>query len=288
MVTSSTQTNYIRHLNAFFAQVWKDDRLRTHHISLYMALFQVWNHNRFQHPFPVLREEVMILSRIGSRNTYVKCMKELQQYQYITYRPAKHPYAPSLVTMMPLADFISGSATEQLPLFSSSTWPKSEPHDQYKNEPHTWLKNGTRSGSKVGHIYNKHINNIKRERENILPPPKKNIKNEAKKDQPGTDAPRAENTGSATRNLPALSQVQEFFNAAGYPKTEADKFFHHYQANGWLQGGKTPIADWQAAAHKWALNIHPLKTQNNDQYTQSPAKPGRLHTNENKSYADPL
>lgn len=35
------KVNYIRHVNAFFAQVRKDNRLRAHHISLYMALFQV-------------------------------------------------------------------------------------------------------------------------------------------------------------------------------------------------------------------------------------------------------
>lgn len=296
MATSSAQINYIRHLNAFFAQVWKDDRLHAHHISLYMALFQIWNLHRFQNPFPILREEVMTLSRIGSRSTYVNCLKQLQQFQYITYQASKQPYSPSLITILPLADFLADPNAEQLSLFVGAMWPKSEPPNQYenrphvrpKNEPRTRPKSGPLSGPKVGHIYNKHINNLKRERENPLPPSKKDEKNKAKKDQIDNGAPGTENATGAARILPTLPEVQELFNAHVYPKMEADKFFHHYQANGWRQGGKTLIADWQAAAHKWILNIHQHKPESNDKYTKPATRAGRLHVNENKSYSDPL
>ncbi|WP_211302090.1 hypothetical protein, partial [Chitinophaga niastensis] len=137
-------------------------------------------------------------------------------------------------------------------------------------------------------FYNKQINNYKREGENRLPPPKKNYKNETENSQLDPGAPGAENANAAARILPALSQVQEFFNVHVYPEMEADKFFHHYQANGWRQGGKTLITDWQAAAHKWILNIHPQKAETHDKHTRQPTGPGRLHTNENKSYSDPL
>jgi hypothetical protein len=189
MAASSAQINYIRHLNAFFAQVRKDDRLHAHHISLYMALFQVWNQYRFQNPFPVLREEVMSLSRIGSRSTYVGCLKHLHVYQYIIYQPAKHPYAPSLITILTLTDFVADPTPEQLLLFSGAMWPKNEPRNEYETGPHmrpetgprTRPKSGPRSGPKVGHINNKHINNLKREGENMLPPPKKMEKMKLKK-----------------------------------------------------------------------------------------------------------
>ncbi|MBS0027674.1 hypothetical protein ACTJJ0_03330 [Chitinophaga sp. 22321] len=288
MKASSAQINYIRHLNAFFAQARKDDRLHAHHMSLYMALFQVWNQYRFQNPFPVLREEVMSLSRIGSRSTYVGCLKHLHACQYIVYQPAKHPYAPSLITILSLTDFVADPTREQLLLFSSAMWPKSKPRNEYETGPHMRPETGPRSGPKVGHFYNKHINNLKQEGENTLPPTKKIKKNEVKKDQLDTGAPGAENAPGTARILPALSETQEFFNAHVYPKVEADKFFHHYQANGWRQGGKTLITDWQAAAHKWVLNIHPQKPESNDRHTKPATGAGRLHINENKSYSDPL
>ncbi|WP_211302158.1 hypothetical protein, partial [Chitinophaga niastensis] len=137
-------------------------------------------------------------------------------------------------------------------------------------------------------FYNKQINNYKREGENRLPPPKKNYKNETENPQFDPGAPGAENAPSAARILPTLSEVQEFFNAHVYPEVEADKFFHYYQANGWRQGGKTLITDWQAAAHKWILNIHPPKPEHHDKRTRQSTGAGRLHTNENKSYSDPL
>lgn len=93
--------NYIRHLNAFFAQVRKDNQLRAHHVSLYMALFQVWNQHHFKKSFPILREEVVRLCRIGSMNTYTRCLKELHSYGYIHYQQGKMTM-PGIVIMLPL------------------------------------------------------------------------------------------------------------------------------------------------------------------------------------------
>ncbi|RBL90450.1 hypothetical protein [Chitinophaga flava] len=296
MPAPAAHTNYIRHLNAFFVQVRKETRLQANHVSLYLALFQVWNYHRFQNPFPILREEVMSLSCIGSRSTYVRCLKHLDYCRYIIYVQARQAYAASYVSIIPLTDFMADAHREQLFLFqdeNAAMWPKSEPHDLLKTGPHmrpnngpdTWPKTGPHTGPKVGH-FNKHINNSKRGGENRLPPPTKKNKTENLPHDP--DAPGAENAPGAARILPTLSEVQEFFNAHTYPEMEADKFFHHYQANGWRQGSKTLITDWQAAAHKWILNIHPSKPEHHDQHTRPSTGAGRLHTNENKSYSDPL
>ncbi|MEI3800387.1 MULTISPECIES: hypothetical protein [unclassified Chitinophaga] len=77
---TAAPTNYIRHMNAFFAQVRRDDRLHANHVSLYMALFQIWNQHHFKKSFPILREEVIALCCIGSMNTYTRCIKELHSY----------------------------------------------------------------------------------------------------------------------------------------------------------------------------------------------------------------
>ena len=90
--------NYIRHLNAFFFRhVKRDRRLNANHISLYMALFQCWNLNRFQNPFSITREAVMDICGIGSKNTYHKCLKELHQYGYIFYKPSINKFHKSTV-----------------------------------------------------------------------------------------------------------------------------------------------------------------------------------------------
>jgi len=93
------KTNYIQHLNTFFAQVRKDDRLHANHISLYLAIFQVWNQYRFKNPFPILREEVISLCRIGSLNTYTRCLKDLHSWNYIIYQPVPKRGAPSLISI---------------------------------------------------------------------------------------------------------------------------------------------------------------------------------------------
>ena len=69
------EINYIKHLNAVFNQFSKDNRLNPTHISLYIALFQLWNLNRFLEEFFINRDEVMQLSKIGSKSTYHRCIK---------------------------------------------------------------------------------------------------------------------------------------------------------------------------------------------------------------------
>jgi hypothetical protein len=34
-------------------------------------------------------------------------------------------------------------------------------------------------------------------------------------------------------------------------RDEAAKFFDHFEANGWRQGGRTPLRSWQAALRNW-------------------------------------
>ncbi|NLR58878.1 hypothetical protein HGH93_12250 [Chitinophaga polysaccharea] len=285
MPAPAAHTNYIRHLNAFFAQVRKENRLQANHVSLYLALFQVWNYHRFQNPFPILREEVMSLSCIGSRSTYVRCLKHLDHCRYIIYAQARQAYAASYVSIISLADFIADPHPEQLFLFqdpeAASVRPKNEPPHPRNIGPHIRPNSGPHAGPKLGH-FNKHINNSKRGGENSHTPPSKKSKHETENLLHDLDTP------GAARLTPSLSEAQEFFTACKYPETEAGKFFHHYQANGWRQGGKTLITNWQAAAHKWILNIHPLKPEHHDNHTSQSAGPGKLHTNENKSYSEPL
>src|SRR6056297_714399 len=93
------KVNYILHLNAVFEQFRKDTRLNPTHISLYLGLFQLWNLYKFKERFFVDRNELMKLSKIGSKNTYHKCIKELNHWKYIRYLPSHNPFKGSEVIM---------------------------------------------------------------------------------------------------------------------------------------------------------------------------------------------
>ena len=94
------EVNYIKHLNAVFLLFSKDNRLNPTHISLYMALFQLWNTNRFPREFFINRSEVMQLSKIGSKSTYHRCIKELHHWSYIIYSPSHNPYKGSKINIL--------------------------------------------------------------------------------------------------------------------------------------------------------------------------------------------
>jgi hypothetical protein len=85
--------NYIKHLEGFWGRLEGDRWMKACHISLYMALFQLWSLNRFAEKFPVSRAELMALSKTCSINTYAKCMTELDGWGYIRYFPSVNKHS---------------------------------------------------------------------------------------------------------------------------------------------------------------------------------------------------
>jgi len=229
--------NYIKHLNAVFEQFSKDSRLNPTHISLYMALFQLWNINRFKEKFFVVRDEVMQLSKIGSKSTYHRCIKELHHWKYVVYDPSHNPYRGSKIKMLKF-ETTSGQALV---------------HNRPKNE--------TSNGQALVPIY-KHIQTIE------------NNKNINKLDQPKNE-----------------KEVIDFFKKENWAKTEAQKFFNHYQGIGWKVGGKTKIVNWQATAKNWMLKAEEIKNNKQQSHfkdNSSSREGGNLHTTKNKNYNQPL
>ena len=101
--------NYIKHLNAVFQKIYADKRLNTTHVSLYMALFQFWNINRFPEEFYIDRQEIMQLSKIGSTATYHGCLKQMNTWKYLKYMPSHNPYKGSKIKM-----FNFGTTSDQV------------------------------------------------------------------------------------------------------------------------------------------------------------------------------
>ncbi len=91
--------NYIRHLNATFHEFYKDSRLHSGHISLYLALFFYWNLHHFPNEFYANRSEIMKMAKIGSRSTYHRLIKELSDWEYIDYLPTQNPTKKTMVRM---------------------------------------------------------------------------------------------------------------------------------------------------------------------------------------------
>lgn len=251
------EVNYIQHLNAVFKAFQEDSRLNPTHISLYLALFQLWNHHRFCESFYVNREDVMKLSKIGSKSTYHRCVKELNHYKYLVYEPSHNPFKGSKIKMLNFSSRESGNLLESGKQFDSkTTFPNSRQLVEqavYQGVPN--------QGQVVGR-YNKHIQT----NQNSYKLPK----------------PKNEN------------EVLQFFKKEEWPEVEAKKFFNHYQSIGWKIGGKIKIENWHASAKNWMLKAEELKQEKqNKELSQNAALSlskgqDNLHTTRNKNYNKPL
>lgn len=247
--------NYIKHLSGFFDKVSKDDRLNPTHISLYVSLFQFWNACRFHNPISISRSEVMKVSKICSKATYHKCIRELNDGGYLHYEPSYNPFKGSLVYLF---DFRTGS--EQA--LNGDRTKKQESTEQAL-VPYINNTNNNKHKTEV----NERAHTQKNTTEEIL---KKDSDQEKKK-----VAAKKKNDFSP----PQLSEVREYFTQKDHPLLEADKFYNHFTSNGWLVSGKTPMKDWQAAANKWMLN---------DSKFSKPVKTTNLHASTGKNYGEAL
>lgn len=258
--------NYVRHLNAFFMFVRSDERLTCSHVSLYMALFQYWNFNRFQNPFPVYRDNMMKQSKIGSKNTYHKCIKELHEAKYIYYHSSPSRFLPVKISIARL-DTEDEPITryKQLNLFGEENTDSISPKIETDSVPlltaaSTDFDTGT--VSKMGrNIKHKHFNKTESK------PTSQKIFNKNEKLSEGINNLAA--VPNPVHQPANIVEVESFFSQHNYPATEAKKFFNHYKAIGWKIKGITPIEDWQAAAHKWMLNAGKFEDKKE---THSPTK----------------
>lgn len=274
--------NYIKHLSGFFEQVSKDDRLNPTHISLYVSLFQFWNASRFHNPISISRSEVMRVSKIASKATYHKCIKELNEFGYLEYKPSYNPFKGSLVYLFNFEasrkqagarnDAETGTGTEQAqePYINTTNINKQQTDSnvyESKNRSGSF-KDMALHGEKAGDKKAESGDDQKKEK-----------LREKKKDEAAAGSPLPEtNTGF---KRPLLPELQQYFAQQSWPAIQAEKFYNHYESIGWLVGGKAPMQNWQASAANWMINaeIFGAKTQN---------KPGNIVVNNAKDFSEPL
>jgi hypothetical protein len=82
---------------------------------------------------------------------------------------------------------------------------------------------------------------------------------------------------------PLLEDVKSYFVQNNWQTIEAEKFYNHYESNGWLVGGKTPMKNWQASANNWILNSQKFVTS-----SEVEKRTSNLNATTNKNYNEPL
>jgi hypothetical protein len=267
--------NYILHLNKTFEKFCEDERLTPFHVSLYFSLFQYWNMARFRNPISVSRDELMRSSKIGSVNTYIRCMKELDKWAYIQYIPSYNPQKGSQVYLYNFnnsnnnaSDISNNKGSDKAP---KKTTGKAGEKPMIPSINNTNISNKTNNvnGSKPTIkkvIIKKSLadDNSKKQKEKLRQ--KKNKKS----------------VGSGLADKPTSKSVATYFAKKKLPAIEGQKFFNHYESNGWLVGGKTPMKNWQAAANNWMLNAEKFINGK----TKSTA--GKLQAKTGKDYNEAL
>ena len=298
--------NYIKHLTGFFERIIPDRSLNPTHISLYVALFQSWNINRFQNPISITRDEVMRISKISSKATYHKCMRDLNDKGYVKYEPSFNPYKGSMVSLFDFSNYLKPvqkkAGTSEKNLSKSEQVP-----DKLQTSGETSTGTSTEQAL-VSSINNTNISNKTNiskfenwgeqtqnfDNDDLCSKEKKEKeKSGAKKEKDfyvtSSMSSRAFNIkrrtagGSQVFLNPSIDKVKSHFLEQKFPELEANKFFNYFSSIGWLVGGKTPMVDWKAAAQNWMLNANKFNT-----VETAPDRAKHLNTETEKDYGEPL
>jgi hypothetical protein len=304
--------NYIKHLTGFFEKVALDRTLNPTHISLYIALFQFWNCNRFKNPISISRDEVMRISKISSKATYHKCLKNLHSLGYINYQPSYNPFRGSHVILFNFSEDLK-------PLPKSERKPKNEPHfeqvnEQALNKSCTSSETSTEQAvvpsinyrNNTNNLNKKNISNLEKQAKNFdeinnsdpraMLELAKQLENETEDEKEKKLREKKKSVSDSKTQIeikhklggksfvePNVNEVKTYFLENNLPEQEAQKFFNYFKSVGWLVGGKTPMIDWQAAAQNWMINA-PKFISN----TEQPNRAKQLNTSTEKDYSEPL
>lgn len=91
-----------KQLRLFLEKVATEKKVIPSHMAVYLTLFQMWSDNDYKNPISINRLEIMKHSKIKSYATYHKCIKNLNDLQFIKYHPSFHPFKGSHVLLINL------------------------------------------------------------------------------------------------------------------------------------------------------------------------------------------
>ena len=281
--------NYIKHLSGFFEKVSIDFELNPTHISLYMAVFQLWNQNRFQNPIGISRDELMRISKISSTATFHKCIKELSTKGYVIYSPSYNPFKGSTLEVINLDYYTKPVKKKEVRKLKSLSKNEQVIEQVTKQDNEQALNKYQTSSKHVPYINNTNNINIvnehnqKNEVEN-----QKNLEIETLLDAEKNAKKKLREKKGTEQIPPNWEIVMAFFKDKQIPLIEGEKFYNHFQSNGWLVGGKSKMKDWKAAARNWIINAEKFTNKTRHPELVEGLKPNHLHTPNFKNYAEPL
>ena len=315
--------NYIKHLTGFFKKINNESNLNPTHISLYLALFQCWNVNRFKNPTGISREEIMKASKINSKATYHKCMKELELLGFMVYNPTFNPHSCSNIIMANFSEeektiskIPQPTRSKNKPVHNLTESKSEQVIEQVNEQLYIYNKKQTVKNNLNNTKIDIDKNSINQPVQNLNPLliPKEKVKKEmlevlpddnreiitafADTDKKQTESGRQKSCAKKEKaveldlffetTMPSLEMILEYFSFKESSQIEANKFFNYYSSIGWLIGGKTKMKDWKAAARNWMLNTAKFAANAPKSEYNSQPKPMHLHTATQKNYDEPL
>ena len=284
MEKSEYGVNYIQHLTQVYIRIADDDRLTSNHVSIYLALFQLWNTEHFPKSFIIMRQEVMQLSKVTSKSSYHRCLKQLHDFGYISYEPSHNAMIGSRVSMVVIlrSKNVKKHSPNRGQLNRQQNGQQKElligqPMEQPIEQP-----TGQQRGQQNEPLYNKHINNKKLNKrlnfisaENEFSAEQSDKKNE----KIVSKSEKKEGVLVSKFTPPNLEEITSYFREKSAPEIEAQKFFNYFESNGWKIGGRSPMKKWKAAANNWILNAEKFNPK---------VQTSNLHLNQDKDYEIPL
>ena len=284
MEKSEYGVNYIQHLTQVYIRIAIDDRLTSNHVSIYMALFQLWNTEHFPKSFIIMRQEVMQLSKVTSKSNYHRCLKQLNDFGYITYEPSHNAMVGSRVSIMVIlrSKMTKKHSPNRGQLNSQQNGQQNRQQEELlivqPHEQPTELLRGQQNEP----LYNKHINNKKlNKRLNFISAENEFSANQSEKKNEKIVSKSEKKDGLLVSKFtpPNLEEVTAYFREKSALEIEAQKFFNYFESNGWKIGGRSPMKKWKAAANNWILNAEKYNPK---------GQQSNLHLNQDKDYDIPL
>lgn len=292
--------NYIKHLTGFFEKVSADYDLNPTHISLYMAIFQLWNQNRFQNPISISRDELMRISKIASTATYHKCMKDLTEREYVIYKPSFNPFKGSILEVCKLDFYTKPVPKKELKKRATSS-KNNQVIEQVDEQLTKQALNKHQTSSKHVPYINiiNNTNSINLAKQEISKNEKKSIfRNSIFDEVVETDLKEEKKLREKKKKVeidktkPTLEEAQIYFLEKNFTEIEAQRFFNYFESNGWLVGGRSKMKDWKAAARNWMLNAKKFGNKTNSSRQTEPKtinlNPNHLHVSNQKNYGEAL
>ncbi len=230
----------------------------------------------------------MRISKISSKATYHKCLKNLHSLGYINYQPSYNPFRGSHVILFNFSDDLK-------PFPKSERKPKNEllfeqVNEQALNKSCTSSETGTEQAvvpsinyrNNTNLLNDKNVSNLEKQTKKF-----EEINNSSIRIVSSSEVEMSKEEKSSAKKeeklQPSIEEVKTYFLENNFPEQEAQKFYNYFSSVGWLVGGKTPMVNWQAAAENWIINA-PKFISNAEQ----PNKAKHLNTTINKDYSEPL